>query len=108
MLLVSIDWTAQRAGDFAAAVPRQPQLGVAAGGRVLSAAALYLLHGTPHQLAGDALTPQAVVHIGVVDDVDAVPQRERHLAHLLAALDGVYPVLFCDVFHCECVSVLLR
>ena len=93
------DRAAQWTGDFAAAVPRQPQLGVAAGGLVLSAAALDLLHGPPHQLAGDALPSQAAVHIRVVDDVGATPQRERHLAHLLAALDGVYPVFLVDEFH---------
>ena len=102
------NWTVQWACELAATVPCKPQLRIAARRLHTAAAPLYLLHRQPYQLRGNSLSPQTVVDIGVVDDINAVALRvlwpatlwsERHFPHFLAVHDGGYPVLICDVFH---------
>ena len=67
----------------------------------MAAALLDDLHRPPHQSRGNALSPQSVVDVGMIDDIDACcPLGERHFAHLLAILHSDNPVPKGDVIQC--------
>ena len=60
---------------------------------------LNLLHRSAHKLRGDALSPQAVIHIRVVYDIHAVALGECYFPNLLVIIHYVYPVFLSNVFH---------